>query len=310
MIEKYIALLGLGATGAPLAHLLFQKYKNDFILLADDEHAHKLTQKEILINDELFNPRVVTKSCKLDKPIDMVFVCVKNYDINTACNLLKGVISTETIIIPLQNGVYAFEYINQVFSGNIILEGFIQGPNTIKTDVGFEYQNVGSYYIGTSNTEFKESASTIYNLIKDLGINITLVKDIKHAIWKKLILNVAGNTITALTNLDYNMFRNSVEAQRMCRLVLRECKEVASTQSILISEEDIEDIMNYFINYEQSKKTSMLEDVLHNRMTENAYIAGYLKGIADENQVKIPYTEMIYSLMKIKEDVYMGKLNS
>ena len=37
MQNTCIALIGLGAIGTPLAHLLWKKYCDDFILLADDE---------------------------------------------------------------------------------------------------------------------------------------------------------------------------------------------------------------------------------------------------------------------------------
>jgi 2-dehydropantoate 2-reductase len=53
----------------------------------------------------------------------------------------------------------------------------------------------------------------------------------------------------------------------------------------------------------------MLEDVMNRRPTENEYIAGYIKRLAEKNGVQAPFIDMLYSIMRIKEDVYMGKLN-
>ena len=53
----------------------------------------------------------------------------------------------------------------------------------------------------------------------------------------------------------------------------------------------------------------MLEDVINKRPTENEYIAGYIKRLAIKHGVSAPFIDMLYSIMRIKEDVYLGKLN-
>jgi 2-dehydropantoate 2-reductase len=90
---------------------------------------------------------------------------------------------------------------------------------------------------------------------------------------------------------------------------MQEFKFVAATEDVLITKDDIQDVLDYYINYSESKLTSMLEDVMNRRPTENEYIAGYIKRLAEKNGVQAPFIDMLYSIMRIKEDVYMGKLN-
>lgn len=122
------------------------------------------------------------------------------------------------------------------------------------------------------------------------------------------MINVAGNALTALTDLDYVMIRSSAEAQKICRTIMQEYKFVAATEDVLITEADISEAMNYFMTYSESKLTSMLEDVMNKRQTENEFIAGYIKRLAQKNGVNAPFIDMLYSIMRIKEDVYLGKL--
>lgn len=309
MEKNLISLIGLGAIGVPLANLLYKKYGDNFVLLSDEAHASKLKKNKIYINDEIFSPKIATCKEELNGGIDAIFVCVKNYSLHSAASCFKDLINKNTIIIPLQNGVYSYFFLKEYFPNNIVLEAFAQGPNTQKTLSGFVYQNTGVYHVGTSDNGITEYAEKIYDILTFIGIDCIFHENIQHEVWKKLMLNVAGNALTAITEIDYSMFKNSKEAQLVCRKVMYEFKSVANSMRINIRNDDIEDVMEYFITYNGSKKTSMLEDVLNRRETENEYLAGFIKKIAQERGLQIPYIDLLYYLMKVKEDVYLEKLN-
>lgn len=307
MSNGLIGLVGLGATGAPLANLLFKTYRNRFALLSDECHAEKLRNGKLHINGESFDPRVLTSEDK-NETIDILFVCVKNYSLESTFQTLGQIINAKTIILPLQNGLFSYSFFRKSFPDNIVLEGFVQGPNTKKYGDDIVYQNPGVYHLGKNFSGYKEYAKSVYEVLINAGVPCKLEDDIRHAIWRKLMLNVAGNALTALTELDYIMFKNSQEAQKICRTVMQEYKFVAATEDVLITERDINEVMEYFLTYNESKHTSMLEDVLNKRKTENEYIAGYIKRVAEKNGVNAPFIDMLYSIMKIREDVYLGKL--
>lgn len=308
MSDGYIALIGLGAIGIPLSHLLYQKYRDNFILLADEPHAERLRKQNIIINETLFSPKIITNNDLLDKQIKVLFVCVKNYNLDTIFPCLYQLLSEETIILPLQNGLYASECLKSWFPSNIILEGFAQGPNTRGDKGVFIYQNPGVYHVGTSNKKYLPYVELLHSILTSSGIQCVYEERINHAVWKKLMLNVAGNALTALTGINYLQMKKSLEAQNICKQVMQEFKNVAITAGVEITEEDIEDVFQYFLNYTQPKHTSMLEDVLHNRRTENEYIAGFVKKLADKNNISIPHINMLYFLMKVKEQVYLNEI--
>lgn len=307
--DGYIALIGLGAIGAPLAKHLYSKYGNRFILLSDSEIAKRLKKQTIYINGEVFNPKIVTPDDTLDAPVDVIFVCVKNYSIKSAVDSIKPFVNGNTVILPLQNGVFSYSYFRNEFKDNVILEGFAQGPNTRIFENNYVYQNSGEYFIGKHNEDFKAYAEYVYSILKNADIPCKTDDDIRHLIWRKMMLNVAGNALTALTGLDYSMFKRCPEAQSLCNLIMREYAEIANAEGVSITDEDIEYVISYYTNYKNSKHTSMLEDVINNRQTENEYIAGYIKKLAEKHGINTPYINSLYSLMKIKEDVYLGKLN-
>ena len=309
-MDGYIALIGLGAVGVPIANLLFKKHNNNFILLSSKEFLYTLTDKDIYINNELFQPNIVSEKTSLEKKISLLIVTVKNYHIISTCEFLKTMIDNSTVILPLQNGVYSFDYFKKMFPNNVILEGFAKGPNTINTQNGFEYQRTGELHIGAANERNQQSAEEAWQILNNAGIQCYYDNDIRREIWKKLMLNVAGNAITAITEIDYCDFKNSLEVQELCRRTMREYILVANQNGIGLKNQDIEDIINYYLSFKVSKHTSMLEDVLHKRKTENEYIAGYISGLAAETEIYTPNIDMLYNLVKIKEMVYLkGKAN-
>ncbi|MCQ5154089.1 ketopantoate reductase family protein [Ruminococcus bicirculans (ex Wegman et al. 2014)] len=301
----YVALMGLGAVGVPIANLLFDKYKDNFILLSSKEFLHTLTDEDVYINNKLFNPVIVSEQKQLKEKIGLLILTVKNYHIISACRFLENVIDENTVILPLQNGIYSYDYLKGLFPNNVILEGFAKGPNTICTSNGFEYQRAGELHIGTTNHENKEYAKSTYDKLVSADIECYYEDNIQREVWKKLMLNVAGNAITAITGIDYCDFKHSEEVQNLCRKTMREFLLVSNAYGIDLNEDDIDDVMSYYLSFNVSKHTSMLEDVIHKRKTENEFIAGYISRLAIKLGIYTPNIDMLYELIKIKETVYL-----
>lgn len=305
---KTAAVIGLGAIGIPLADSLHKKLGGNFTLLCDESHFQKLSSRPVYINGKKFSAKVVVSNSQLKISPDIIFVCVKNYSLDSASEVINKTCSEKTIILPLQNGVFSHSYFVKKFPKNIILQGFAQGPNTKHIENDYIYQNPGVYHLGTKNTEWKDSAASVAELLLTSGINCILEDDIEYSVWKKFMLNVAGNALTALTQIDYSQFRYSQEAKNLCVSTMQEFKQVAAALNIKITKSDMNKTLEYFLHYTEPKHTSMLDDLLNKRPTENEYIAGYISRLSQEYELSTPVIDTLYRLMKIREDVYMNKM--
>ncbi len=304
-MEKKIALIGLGVIGAPIAHKLYQWDKSRFVLIADEERKGHLLEHEIKINGELFAPQIISDSKCLDEEIELLIVCVKNCSLERAIGDIRKVITERTIILPLENGIVAYRMLRKEFPNNIILEGYAQGPNTERITEGFSYQNPGAIHMGSSKTELCDAAIQVYLRLKHAGVNVVYEAEIRKMVWKKWMLNAAGNTVTALLEANYADFKKSVDLQNICRKIMLEFTRVAEMEHIHLSDEDIESVIKYYVNYNGQKCTSMLEDVLHKRRTENEYITGEVLRMAEKHRIAVPVNETMYLLIKAKESLYI-----
>lgn len=304
-MEGTIGVIGLGVIGAPIAHKLYKWNKNRFVLIASGNRKEKLINNRITINNEEFAPQIISDKTTLSNELSLIIVCVKNFQLESAIKDIKRVISRNTILLPLENGIVAYRKLREAFPENVILEGYVQGPNTIKKDLIFQYSNPGKLHMGSSQTKYCDDAIDIYLLLKDAAIPIIYEAEIKKMVWKKWMLNVAGNTVTALLDASYADFKNSIELQNICRKIMDEFITVAIAEHIYLEEQDVENIISYFINYKGDKITSMLDDVRNKNRTENDYITGEIIRVAKKHGIVTPVNDTMYMLVKAKESLYL-----
>lgn len=304
-----IGLLGLGAVGAPIAHKLFQKYGNDFFVISDEAHIRKVRDVKA-INGDIFTPRIAINSNDIKGKLDILILSVKNYDLITSLDMAESFISDSTVLIPLQNGPWACHYLWHRYRNNIVAECYVRGPTTRRVPNGFEYTKSGIMHIGTSKENAVEALHKVFGILKEGGLSIIYEADIKKMVWAKWMLNVAGNTVTALTGASYRLFADSIELQTICRRIMKEFLLVANAENVGLTTADIDEVTDYFVGFRTDKITSMLQDVLSERKTENEYITGELLRMAEEHHIDLPINKTMYSLIKIKEAVYMEKKKS
>ncbi len=300
-----IGLVGLGVIGSPIANCLYRYYGDDFYLVADPERKEKLTRHKITINEEAFQPSVISSSDETCGGLDLLLVCIKNYHLEISLDLLKTVITEKTVILPLQNGIHSYDFFCEYFPDNMILRGYVQGPNTQKYGSNIKYTNPGVMHIGKTQVDMKERARQVFCLLEDAGVDIVWEENIKKMVWKKWMLNVAGNSITALTLADYSYFKDSQDIRELCTKAMHEFLLVAQYENVDLMKSDIDDVIDYYINYKGGKKTSMLEDVLNNRKTENEFLAGDLIRLAKKHGIDTPMIRTLYLLIKVREEQYL-----
>lgn len=153
----------------------------------------------------------------------------------------------------------------------------------------------------------QDIAKSLFYMFENAGLDIVWENNIKKMVWKKLMLNVAGNSITALTLADYSFFKTSSKIQELCVQAMHEFLMVAQYENVELMKKDIDDVIDYYITYKGSKKTSMLEDIMNNRKTENEYLAGDLIRLAEKHGVSTPMIKTLYYLIKIREEQYLER---
>lgn len=148
---------------------------------------------------------------------------------------------------------------------------------------------------------------SIMQVFVDSGLSTALIqKNVDDLDYSSVFyFNVAGNTVTALLDASYADFKNSIELQNICRKIMDEFITVTMAEHVYLEEQDVENIISYFINYKGDKITSMLDDVRNKNRTENDYITGEIIRVAKKHGIVTPVNDTMYMLVKAKESLYL-----
>ena len=130
MDKKNIVVIGLGGVGGYFGFKINQYNEgvNGFhISFVARNQTHDIVSKNGLTLLSPEHPNSITKPNEIIQNIseiknpDLVLICVKEYDLENVCNQLKNVLSPETILLPLMNGVDIYDRVRKIITTNTIL---------------------------------------------------------------------------------------------------------------------------------------------------------------------------------------------
>ena len=293
-------ILGAGAVGHLVAGMLTRaSILSEFIL--------QPIQKSSLASHYIFSDKVssnqmvrnLSAHADLTK-IEVLWVCVKSYQLKSALTSIKHKCSAETNIVLMQNGMGNLEIAIEVL-GDVVAENQLfvvsnthgaylelRPNNAVIHHTGIGQMKLGGNFLGSGVEKpiFLDSLPTT--------MNISWHKDIESELWLKLGINAVINPLTAIyqcrngelaRNQHYKnivdkllseliVFYKHINRQHIADLITKRCYEV---------------IHNTSDNY-----SSMLRDVQAGRKTEIHAITGYLLNAAYETKLVLAEHKSLY----------------
>ena len=303
-----IAIIGAGCVGSVIAERLWRYGKNIQIsFIAFGTIAEYLNKMGVKVNGELIDVPIFKEGSQSP---DLVFVCVKNFHLEHACKDLRRVVDDHTILLPLLNSVSPTPTISQFFPNNRVLYGYITKIDSqMDANGSFNYNIAGDIHFGDKeNNTIDEKLLEIREILRNSGFVAEVDKDMLRGVWRKWMLNVGANQVSALTEANYLQFAKIPEVKEVLRLAMQELLTIAGYEGVDLGNRDIAEILDYLTTYPFPKQTSMLQDILAKRRTEVDYISGDIIRLSHKWNCPCPVNLTMYYLIKSKQDVYLNKI--
>ncbi|MCQ2979649.1 MAG: 2-dehydropantoate 2-reductase [Clostridia bacterium] len=311
MVIKNIALIGMGAIGSVYGKFLYDKYDNNFVVVAGGQRAQKLESGGVSVNGQVFFPKVVVPEEKRWKA-DLLLVCVKNEQLDEALNDVKNVVGTNTIILSLLSGVSAVSKIESVFPDNITLSGMAIGLDVAREDTTIVSNALGKMDISGSNGKFvEEQVAAVKACLGDAGIDSEVLNDANSQMWKRWLFNIGVNQVASVLGLKYGQIEKVPMAVGLMRLVMQEAIGVTNEINkmgilkVSLSAEDIEEAIVTATLYPTFSKPSMLQDFEAKRKTEVESFSGMLLNLSKKLELATPINRTLYMMIKGQEQMYV-----
>jgi 2-dehydropantoate 2-reductase len=311
-------IYGSGAVGSSLGGWLSESYAN-ISLLARGEHYKKMKDEGLTLfsSDSKKTKNIaVNVYNKLDDipDIDILVLCVKNYNLEEACVEIEKKFGKDIIVVGLQNGLINQEILPKFFSkiiyGVVCYNVWVEKPG----EVG--YQTRGPIYLGTDDNSIKNSIELVETIFNK-GLETKITRKYEDAVHSKLILNLTNSVFTLINwqIKDKNFFNMAseitseilVEGVNTIKKIGYKEHKLGSLPgwSILKAIQILPKFLSTPIFRNKTKKSvisSMTQDVLIRKknISELESINGYFIELAEKHNLNVPYNVNLYNLCREK----------
>lgn len=257
-----------------------------------------------------------------DRPMDLVVLGVKSYDLPAIAPTVSGVVGPETAILPVQNGI-PWWYFHR-FGGDLeghrltaadpdgLLERHVDSDRVIGcvpfvaatvVEPGTIHHTEGEWFpVGELDGAETVRAQGVASLFERAGLRSRVLEDVRSELWLKALGNLAFNPISALARATLAEVCREPATRALARAMMEEAKPVAEDLGVEFRR-SIEDRIDG-AEAVGDHRTSMLQDLERGRRLELEALVGTVIELADLTDRSVPTIETIYALTTLLETTH------
>jgi len=292
-----IAIIGAGGVGGYYGAKMANAGYN-VLFVARGEHlkairAHGLQIKSI-DGDFSVNPARATDKVSDLGGADFILLGTKAWQVTEVARELKDIIKADATILPLQNGVMAFDELAQELNSTHIINGLcrifskIESPGVI-THLGFDPVII----FGEADNKETERVRTLKDIFDHSGIKSRIAQDIQSELWKKFI-NICASGLLAVTRSTYGEIREIKETRQMMQALFEEIYVLSQEMGICIESDFVSRTMSFVDSFAYDATSSLTRDVWEGKPSEIEYQNGTVVRLGEQCGVHTPVNKFVY----------------
>jgi len=298
MAIKNVLICGLGAVGVTYANKL--NACSDLYIVADEDRISRYKTNPPILNGKPLKLNYVLPSEKLD--IDLIIISVKSNGLENAINYIENFVGENTIIISLLNGISSEEKIAQKYGRNHVLHSYFIGHSAMREGNSVIQDGVGKIVFGSPYKENTDKIKELKEFFQKGNINYEIPDDIMYSLWLKFAMNIFSNQPSAIMNLTFGQLKTQ-KFKEFAKKIIAEVQQIAEAEGIKGLNNFEKDCLKSLDLMVDIGKTSMLQDILAGRKTEVDIFAGEIIKLGKKHNLKTPYNQVMYDLIKLREEI-------
>jgi len=312
-------IAGAGAIGAYIgAHMA--RAGLDVTLFGRGPHLRAMQEHGVRVKtvegDFEARPKVASKLEEVGQ-VDVVLLAVKAHSLPELAPQLRPVLSRDTTVVSMQNGVPWWYFqgcggpcegirLERVDPGGVIsaaieprrvvgsivyLSTEVEQPGVIRHTEGNRIS------LGEPDGSRSDRCRRIAEALIAAGLRCPVTTRIRHEIWVKILGNVAFNPVSVLTGATLVQMARDPEVSALVRNIMREAEAVAGQLGLELP-----------ISIEQrmagaekvgEHKTSMLQDLEAGRAMELEAVVGAVVELGERFNLPMVHTRTVYACVKL-----------
>ena len=319
MIGASVLIVGAGAIGGVTAAKMEGSVRRVTVLDANEEHAEKLRDPGLLLDDLGEESRVQLDAHAdpddLGEPFDFALVTLKAPHLETALGPLveRGLARA---YVSLGNGLVQDRIAAIVGEGNLIVGTVEWGATNLGTG-HLARTTLAPFVIGEPGGETKERTRQLAGALEAVT-DVRITENIGGQVWSKLLVNSTFSGLGAISGLLYREVVADPAGREAALAVWREGYDVGMAQNVTLdrvlgvhaeslvvrSPEDMQKAnvaLEVAMGYAGATKASMLQDLERGAKTEVDVINGGVVERGKAYGVETPFNERVVEIIRAME---------
>lgn len=302
-----ILVLGAGAMGGYYGARLIEAGA-DVTFLVRAGRAQALAEHGLVVRSALgdFKRAVKTVQAGAVRPeYDLVLMACKAYDLEDAMLAIAPAVGSDTAILPLLNGMSAYDQLDARFGRKRVLGGVSYIATTLADDGTISH--AGSHdrlIVGARAPEAQDVASALHEQLSRSAGTRELSSDIVQELWNKWAMIAAGALMTCLMRGSVGQIMHTHDGRSLTLQAIAECGAVAALSGFPLPEAVASAVSSRLLDASSTWAASMMRDIAQGkRQIEADAIVGDLVARAAVLGHEVPLSRIAYCHLQ----VYQGQ---
>ena len=304
-----IAVMGAGAVGCYFGAMLARAGR-EVTLIARAAHVAAMRRDGLRLESAHFTGAVPvhadTEASALCSA-DLVLVCVKSTDTETAAAAIAPHLGPGTLVLSLQNGVDNAERLAKSLQRDVIpavvyVATEMAGPGIVR------HHGRGELVIGAlraaDQSRLMPRLQAVVEVFAQAGVPVRIAESVAAELWSKLIINCAYNAISALAQAEYGRLAVEPEVVAVMHEAVDEALAVAAALGIALPREANHAAVDRIAQAMAGQRSSTAQDVAARKPTEIEHLNGVVVRRGAEHGIATPVNRTLHALVRLVEAGY------
>jgi len=309
-----VAFVGIGALGGYFGGRLAQA-GNEVVFLARGATLEALRRNGLRVESvagDFSLPQVhATDKPAEAGPADAVFVTTKAWQVPDAALQVRSLVGPQTMVVPLQNGVEAYDQLAAALGAQHVLGGlghiiaFATAPGVVR--------HIGLKPLITLGEWDNTRSARLDNLVACLtsaGLEVRVPDDIQVALWEKFMYIASFGGVGAVTRMPVGIVRSVPETRSLLQRAMEEVWSVARARAVPVADQALPDLLGLIDSLPADGTASMQRDMVAGRPSELSALSGAVVRLGRALAINTPVHEFIYNSLLPSELRARGQISS
>jgi len=306
-----VGIAGAGAVGC-FYGLALQRAGLNVNFLARGKHLQALQNTGLCYESagkqEVFSVNA-SDNVEILADCDVILLCCKTTQLDAMCQSLLRVVDPTVTWLTLQNGVQAADQVSAYFPNHCVLaaSAFIgvrieKVGHVIHSAAG--HIRLGSWCKGEGKCD-DMILESLQDAWQKAGVDAKVEADMRMMLWQKMLWNCGFNAVTALTKRYARDVALHDDMAAWVRTAMLEVIAVASKKGVCL-DENMADQHMQMTRKAGEVKSSMWQDMSHQKPTEIAAMNGYIAEQGKQLGIAVPINTMLANMIDLAEGAYLA----